>query len=36
MAFAYDAAHDQLVVGQPASNDVSLFKADQLFACDFE
>ena len=36
LVLAYDATRDQLVVGQPASNIVSLFKADQLFASGFE
>jgi hypothetical protein len=36
MVFAYDATRDQLVVGQPASNIVSLFKADLLFVNGFE
>ena len=36
MVFAYDAARDTLVVGQPASNIVSLFKADLLFTNGFE
>jgi len=36
MVFSYDAAHDQLVVGQPASNLVSLFKADLIFSCGFQ
>jgi hypothetical protein len=36
MVFAYDSTRDQLVVGQRWSNTVSLFKANQLFACGFE
>lgn len=36
MVFDYDPTHDTLVVGQPASNIVSLFKADMLFANGFE
>ncbi len=36
IVFAYDAALDTLVVGQPASNLVSLFKADLLFTNGFE
>ena len=36
LVLAYDAMRDQLVVGQPASNIVSLFKADQLFANGFD
>lgn len=34
--FDYDAARDQLVVGRPAENIVTLFKADLLFRDDFE
>jgi Repeat of unknown function (DUF5650) len=33
---AYDPVRDQLVVGQPAANVVSLFKADLLFTNGFE
>jgi hypothetical protein len=36
MVFDYDPTHDTLVVGQPASNVVSLFKSDLLFASGFE
>ena len=36
MVFAYDATRDTMVVGQPASNIVSLFKADLLFANGFK
>ena len=36
MVFDYDPAYDTLVVGQPASNLVSLFKADLLFANGFQ
>jgi hypothetical protein len=36
MVFDYDPTHDTLVVGQPASNVVSLFKADLLFANGFQ
>lgn len=36
MVFAYDATRDTLVVGQPASNIVSVFKADLLFANGFQ
>ena len=36
IVFAYDAPLDTLVVGQPASNLVSLFKVDLLFTNGFE
>jgi Repeat of unknown function (DUF5650) len=36
LVFAYDTTHDQLVVGQPASNIVSLFSYDLIFANGFE
>ena len=36
MVFAYDATRDTLVVGRPADNIVSLFKADLLFKNGFE
>lgn len=36
MTFAYDATRDQLIVGQPAGNLVSLFRTDSLFASGFE
>jgi Repeat of unknown function (DUF5650) len=36
MTFAYDDSHDVLIVGQPASNVVSLFNADAIFANGFE
>ncbi|MEO8672556.1 MAG: hypothetical protein ABI411_14655 [Tahibacter sp.] len=32
MSYSYDPVRDQLVVGQPRSHLISLFKADQLFA----
>jgi hypothetical protein len=35
MVFAYDVARDTLVVGQPAANIVSLFRADLLFTAGF-
>ncbi len=34
--YAYDPARQRLIVGQPASNIVSLFSMDQIFASDFE
>ncbi len=36
MVFDYDATRDQLVVGQKWSNIISLFRADEIFACGFE
>jgi hypothetical protein len=36
LVFAYATAGDTLVVGQPAANLVSLFKADQVFSDGFE
>lgn len=36
LVYAYDATRDTLVVGQPAANIVSLFKADLLFINGFE
>lgn len=36
LVFAHDSVHDVLVVGQPAANQVTLFKADQLFRGGFE
>ena len=33
---AYDAARQQLIVGRPADNIVSVFTMDQIFAGDFE
>lgn len=36
MAIAYDAAHDQLVVGRPNENIVTLFKLDLIFGDGFE
>jgi len=35
LVFAYDATRDTLVVGQPAANVVSLFRADLLFTAGF-
>lgn len=34
--YAYDAARQRLIVGQSASNIVSLFSMDQIFASDFQ
>ena len=36
LVFGYDDARDTLVVGQPAANKISLFKADLLFTFGFE
>jgi len=36
MVFDYDPGHDTLVVGQPAANMVSVFKADLLYKNGFE
>ena len=36
MVFDYDVARSQLALGRPASNIVSLFKLDVLFANGFE
>jgi hypothetical protein len=36
MTHAYDPVRLQLIVGRPASNIVSLFTMDQIFASDFE
>jgi hypothetical protein len=36
MNWGYDTVRDQLAVGRPVDNIVSLFKADALFASDFE
>jgi hypothetical protein len=36
MVFGYDALHDQLVVGRPTENIVTLFKADEIFESGFE
>ncbi len=36
MSYAYVPAHHELIVGRPASNIVSLFTMDQIFADDFE
>jgi hypothetical protein len=36
MVFDYDAGHDQLVVGRPAENIVSLLRTDELFKNGFE
>lgn len=36
MVYAYDAAREQLVVGRPAENIVSLFTMEQIFADNFE
>jgi Repeat of unknown function (DUF5650) len=36
IVFAYNASRDQLVVGQPAGNVVSLFQADSIFTNSFE
>ena len=36
MVYTYDASRDTLIVGQPAANIVSLFKADLLFTSGFQ
>ena len=36
MSFAYNPTRQELIVGRPASNVVSLFTMDQIFAADFE
>ena len=36
MTYAYDPTRQELIVGRPASNIVSLFTMDQIFADDFE
>ena len=36
LVYAYDGARDTLVVGQPAANLISLFKAELLFANGFD
>ena len=36
MVFGYDSLHDQLVVGRPTENIVTLFKPDELFGNGFE
>jgi len=36
MVFDYDATQQQLIVGRPAENIVSLFRMDQIYADDFD